>query len=38
MDNTKGFFKSTLGIAVSVAFLFGAVWVASKAWKKGQNS
>lgn len=26
-----------LGVAISVAVLFGTVWVVSKAWKKGQN-
>ena len=25
-----------LGVAISVAVLFGTVWVVSKAWKKGQ--
>lgn len=33
----KGFFSSALGIAVSVAVLFGTVWVVSKAWRTGQK-
>jgi hypothetical protein len=33
----KNFLKSTLGIVLSVAVLGGTVWVASKAWKKGQE-
>lgn len=36
-DGKKGFFQSTLGIAVSIAVLFGTVWVVSKAWKVGQK-
>jgi hypothetical protein len=34
----KGFFKTTLGIAISVGVLFGTVWVISRAWKKGQQT
>jgi hypothetical protein len=34
----QGFFKSALGIAVSVGVLFGTVWIISKAWKKGQQN
>lgn len=33
----KNFFGSALGIAVSVAVLFGTVWVISKAWRSGQK-
>ena len=33
----KSFFGSALGIAVSVAVLFGTIWVVSKAWKSGQK-
>lgn len=33
----QNFFKSTLGIVVSLAVLGATVWVASKAWKKGQK-
>lgn len=36
-EGKKGFFKSTVGIVVSVAVLFGTVWVVSKAWKSGQK-
>ena len=32
----KNFFSSALGIGISIAVLFGTVWVVSKAWKKGQ--
>lgn len=28
--------KTAVGVAVSLAVLFGTVWVISKAWKKGQ--
>lgn len=34
----QGFFKSALGIAISVAVLFGTVWIVSRAWKKGQQA
>lgn len=37
MDNSKKFFKSTVGIVVSLAVLGATVWVVSKAWKKGQK-
>lgn len=37
MDNSKGFFKSTVGIVVSLAVLGVTVWVISKAWKSGQK-
>lgn len=33
----KNFLGSALGIAVSVAVLFGTVWVVSKAWRSGQK-
>lgn len=33
----KGLLNSALGIAVSVAVLFGTIWVVSKAWKSGQK-
>jgi hypothetical protein len=33
----KNFFGTTVGIAVSLAVLFGTVWVVSKAWKRGQK-
>jgi hypothetical protein len=38
MDNSKNFFKSTLGIVVSLAVLGATVWVISKAWKTGQKN
>jgi hypothetical protein len=37
MDN-KNFFQTAGGIALSLGVLFGIVWVASKAWKKGQTA
>jgi hypothetical protein len=33
----KGLLGSTLGIAISVAVLFGTVWVIGKAWQKSQK-
>jgi hypothetical protein len=33
----KGFLSGALGLALSVAVLFGTVWVVSKAWKTGQE-
>jgi len=33
----KGLLSGALGLALSVAVLFGTVWVVSKAWKKGQE-
>ena len=33
----KGLISGALGLALSVAVLFGTVWVVSKAWKKGQD-
>lgn len=37
MENGKKFFNTAGGIALSLAVLFATVWVASKAWKTGQN-
>jgi predicted negative regulator of RcsB-dependent stress response len=37
MDNSKNFFKSTVGIVVSLAVLGVTVWVISRAWKTGQK-
>ena len=37
MDNSKKFFKSTVGIVVSLAVLGVTVWVISRAWKTGQK-
>jgi hypothetical protein len=37
-QDNKGFFKSALGIGISIAVLFGTVWVVSKAWKSGQKN
>lgn len=34
----KSFFKSATGIAISLAVLFGTVWVISRAWKTGQKN
>jgi hypothetical protein len=34
----KKFFTSALGIGISLAVLFGTVWVISKAWKTGQKN
>ena len=36
MDN-KNFLQTAGGIAISVALLFGTVWVISRAWKSGQG-
>ena len=33
----KGFLSGAVGLALSVAVLFGTVWVISKAWSKGQQ-
>lgn len=33
----QDFFKSALGIVISLAVLGGTVWVVSKAWKAGQR-
>lgn len=33
----KGLLGSTIGIAVSVAVLFGTVWVIGKAWQTSQK-
>jgi hypothetical protein len=37
MNNGKSFFQTAGGIAISVAVLFGTIYVASIAWKKGQQ-
>ena len=34
----NNFLESAVGIAVSLAVLFGVVYVASKAWQSGQKS
>ena len=36
MEN-KNFFQTAGGIAISLAVLFGTIWVVSKAWKTGQK-
>lgn len=33
----KNFLGSAVGLAVSLAVLFGTVWVVSKAWQEGQK-
>jgi hypothetical protein len=33
----KDVLKSGVGIAISLAVLFGTVWVISKAWQEGQK-
>jgi hypothetical protein len=33
----KSFFKSIGGLALSLGVVFATVWVASKAWNKGQE-
>lgn len=38
MDNSKSFFKSTVGIVVSLVVLGATVWVISKSWKLGQKN
>jgi hypothetical protein len=35
--DTKTFFKSATGIAISVGVLFVTVWAISKGWKAGQK-
>ena len=35
--DTKNLLGSAVGIALSLGLLFGTVWVASKAWQKGQE-
>jgi len=34
---SKGFFQTATGIAISVGVLFVTIWIASKAWKAGQK-
>lgn len=36
MDSKK-LVSNVVGLAVSLGVLFGVVWVASKAWQKGQD-
>ena len=33
----KNFFQTAGGIAISLAVLFGTVWVISRAWRTGQK-
>jgi hypothetical protein len=35
--DTKNFFQSAGGIAISIAVLFGTVWVIGKAWSASQK-
>ena len=35
--NGKSFFQSAGGIAISIAVLFGTVWVIGKAWSQSQK-
>ncbi len=35
--NGKSFFQSAGGIAISIAVLFGTVWVIGKAWSSSQK-
>lgn len=37
MDNSKKFFSSAVGIAVSVGVLFVTVWAISKGWAAGKK-
>lgn len=37
-NKTKNLVNSALGIGVSLALLFGMVYVISKAWKSGQKT
>jgi len=34
----KPFLQTAVGVGVSLAVLFGMVWVISKAWKSGQKA
>jgi len=36
--DSKNFFQSAGGIAISIAVLFGTVWVIGKAWSASQKS
>jgi hypothetical protein len=33
----KGFLAGALGLALSLAVIYGTVWVAGKGWKKSQE-
>jgi hypothetical protein len=33
----KNFFQTAGGVALSLGLLFATVWIASKAWKSGQD-
>jgi hypothetical protein len=35
---TKNILQTAGGLAISIAVLFGTVWVISKAWSKGQEA
>ena len=35
--NNKNFFQTAGGVAISLAVLFGTVWVISRAWRTGQK-
>ena len=37
MADSKNFFQSATGIAISLGVLFVTVWAVSKAWKSGQK-
>ena len=36
-NTNQNFFTTAGGIAISLAVLFGTIWVVSKAWKSGQK-
>ena len=38
MEDKKTPLDTALGVGVSLAVLFGMVWIISKAWKKGQQA
>lgn len=38
MADGKKFFQTTGGLVLSLAVLFGTVWVVSRAWKTGQKN
>lgn len=33
----KGLVKGVVGAVISIGLLYGTIWLASKAWKKGQS-